>query len=87
MTSFEIFLVIAIPVALVLAFLFGFGYFAYRMAFYNNPKKRPANPYRHVKNDGSPESEYSKRLIDEMIARPSENVYITSHDGLKLRLA
>ena len=85
MTSFEIFLVIAIPVALVLAFLFGFGYFAYRMAFYNNPKKRPANPYRHVKNDGSPESEYSKRLIDEMIARPSENVYITSHDGLKLR--
>lgn len=78
--------VIIIPVlVLVLAVVFGGGYYAYRVAFYNNPKKRPANPYRHIKDDGSAESEYSRRLIDEMIARQCENVYITSHDGLKLR--
>ena len=72
-------------VATAAAVLFGFGYYAYRTAFYNNPKKNPPNPYRHVKDDGSEESAYSKRLIDEMIARPAENVYITSRDGLKLR--
>ncbi|MBE6536357.1 MAG: alpha/beta hydrolase [Ruminococcaceae bacterium] len=78
-------IIVFIAVATVLGVIFGFGYYAYRVAFYNNPKKRPPDPYRHVKNDGSRESEFSKRLIDEMIARPSRNVYITSRDGLKLR--
>lgn len=79
-------LILILGVAFVsFSVLFGFGYYAYRVAFYNNPKKRRADPYRHVKDDGSAESEYSKRLIDEMIARPCENVYITSRDGLKLR--
>ena len=65
--------------------VFGFGYFAYRKTFYNNPKKRVADPYRHVKDDGSEESEFSKRLIDEIIKRPcSENIYVVAEDGVKL---
>lgn len=83
MTAFLIVVLAALVFAA--AMIFGFGYYAYRTAFYNNPKKNPPNPYRHVKDDGSEESVFSKRLIDEMIARPYENVYIVSHDGLKLR--
>lgn len=78
-------LLTAIALASVLLFAFGFGYYAYRKTFYNNPKKRPANPYRHVENDGSERSQIKKRLIDEMIARRFENIYVTSHDGLRLR--
>ena len=80
-------LVIALiaALALILGAVFGFGYFAYRFTFYNNPQKKQKDPYRHVKNDGSYESEFSKKLIDEMIARPCESVYTTSSDGLKLR--
>ena len=85
MSPLQILLVIAVALLLVFGWLFGFGYYAYRVAFYNNPKKRVADPYRHVKDDGSAESEFSKRLIDEMIARPyDEDLYITSHDGLRL---
>ncbi len=61
------------------------SYITYRMAFYQNPKKREIDPYRHVKNDGKPTSVFSKRLIDEILTVPYENIYITSHDGLKLR--
>ena len=78
-------LIVGLLLGIFVLLLFGFGYYAYRFTFYNNPEKRRADPYRHVKDDGSEESIFSKRLIDEMIARPSENVYITSHDGLKLR--
>ena len=85
MTAFGIACLIIGSALFALALLLGFGYYAYRFTFYNNPEKRRADPYRHVKDDGSFESEYSRRLIDEMIARPSENVYITSHDGLRLR--
>ena len=83
MSPVALMLVTAFSVLIV--FVFSFAYFAYRFTFYNDPKKNPANPYRHVKDDGSLESEISRRLIDEMIARPYENVYVTSHDGLKLR--
>lgn len=61
------------------------AYVTYRMAFYNDPKKNPKDPYRHVKDDGSPTSVLSKALIDYIISVPCENIYITSHDGLKLR--
>lgn len=81
----EIVLIIALPIILFIAFAVWTGWFAYKVTFYGDPEKRHADPYRHVKNDGSFESEFSKRLIDEMIARPYENVYITSHDGLRLR--
>ena len=79
------FVALLISVAAVGLVAFGFGYYAYRFTFYNDPKKKPADPYRHVKNDGSYESEFSKKLIDEMIARSYEDIYLTSHDGLKLR--
>lgn len=85
MTLLEIGILIFAVFVFLFALLLGFGYYAYRFTFCNNPEKRRADPYRHVKDDGSLESEYSRRLIDEMLARPYENVYITSHDGLKLR--
>jgi len=85
MSAGEILLIIGLVLSFLLLLLFAFGYITYRITFYNNPKKRIANPYRHVKDDGSAESEFSKRLIDEMIARPYENIYVESYDGLKLR--
>ena len=85
MNLIEIFLFLVLPIGLVLLFFAWLGWFSYNATFRNDPVKNPPNPYRHVKGDGSFESEFSKRLIDEMIARPSENVYITSRDGLKLR--
>lgn len=85
MSFFEIFFIFIVPIGLVVSFVIWIGWFAYKATFRNNPVKNPPNPYRHVKNDGSYESDFSKRLVDEMIARPYENVYITSHDGLRLR--
>ena len=61
------------------------AYVTYRMAFYNNPTKHKKDPYRHVKDDGKPESILSKALIDRIISIPYENIYVTSHDGLRLR--
>ena len=85
MSFLEILLIIILPLSAFVSFVIWLGWFANKATFRNDPIKNPPDPYRHVKNDGSYESELSKRLIDEIIARPCENVYITSHDGLKLR--
>ena len=70
----------------VLVFIILTGaYVTYRMAFYNNPTKHRKDPYRHVKDDGKPESILSRSLIDRIISIPYENIYVTSHDGLRLR--
>ena len=82
MNPFLLTLIIAATVGMV----FFVGVFiCYKMAFYNNPKKNPSDPYRHVKNDGSEASEFPKSLIDNILSVPYENIYVTSHDGLKLR--
>ena len=81
------------PAILILAILVGasalllvlLGCYAYKRTFYNDPQKRPADPYRHIKDAGKDKEDTARRIIDEMIVRPYENVYITSHDGLKLR--
>lgn len=76
-------LIILLPV-LALIVLTG-AYVTYRMAFYNNPIKHKKDPYRHVKDDGKPESILSRKLIDNIISIPYQNIYVTSYDGLKLR--
>ena len=83
--SISVLIVIASALAILTAALLVGAYVAYRMAFYNDPKKKPADPYRHIKDDGSAESELSKSLIDKIISTPCENIYVTSHDGLRLR--
>ena len=78
-------LILAIAAGVLLLLSLWLGYYAYKKTFYNDPKKRPADPYRHVKDAGSDKEDAARRIIDEMIARPYENVYTASHDGLKLR--
>ncbi|MBE6634855.1 MAG: alpha/beta hydrolase [Ruminococcaceae bacterium] len=56
----------------------------YNMAFYRNPKKHKADPYRAIKDD-SPGSVYSRKLIDHIVSLKYENIYTESHDGLRLR--
>lgn len=78
-------LIFALSVGALVLLLLWLGYYAYKRTFRNDPKKRPADPYRHVNDAGSDKEDTARRIIDEMIERPYENVYITSHDGLKLR--
>ena len=48
-------LIISLAVLILLSLLVLLGsYIAYRRAFYNNPKKNRVDPYRHIKNDGTP---------------------------------
>ena len=74
---------LAVLISLSLLVLFG-SYIAYRRAFYNNPKKNRVDPYRHIKNDGTPEDEKSRTLIENVQKLPYRDVFTTSHDGLRL---
>ncbi len=64
---------------------FGVTFITYKMAFYRNPRKHRSDPYRSIKNDGSPESVYSKKLIDHIVSLKYEDIYTESYDGLRLR--
>ena len=59
------------------------GYITYRMAFYNNVSKKPVDPYKFAKGD-DPVSNLSRELIGKILEMEFEDVYVTSHDGLKL---
>ncbi len=61
------------------------SYITYRMTFYQSKKKRYVDPYRHIKDDGEPKSLFSRKLIDNILEVPYENIYVISHDGLRLR--
>ena len=69
--------------ALLVAYLG--SYITYRMAFYNNPEKNKVDPYRYIKDNDEPRNLFSKSLVDRILAIPCENIYVTSHDGLRLR--
>lgn len=78
-------LIIAICVAGVAVAVLITSYVCYRMAFYNNPRKHNPDPYRHIKDDGSESSRFSKGLIDNILKEPCEDVFITARDGVRLR--
>jgi pimeloyl-ACP methyl ester carboxylesterase len=67
--------------------LFLGGYITYRMAFYNNVKKNPPDPYKFAEGD-DPRKVLSRELIGNILDMDKrgefESVYISSHDGLKL---
>ena len=77
--------VLTITLAALISFFVVIGLYSYNKTFHNNPRKRPADPYRHIKDAGKDKEDTARRIIDEMIARPYENIYISAHDGLKLR--
>lgn len=73
-------------IAFLLAAVFIGAYITYRIAFYNNPEKTKADPY-YLIDKGAYEKyqDVSRSLIDNVLAMPYEDVYITSYDGLRLR--
>lgn len=75
-----IFYVLAI---LVLAVIFGGGYYAYREAFYASYKDRQKTPSVSG-HQYDPYRSEMKRLFWELQGRPCEFVTIQSHDGLTL---
>ena len=70
---------------LALALFIG-SYITYRIAFYQNPEKTVADPYSCIDQGGYGKFLHVTRpLIDNAISLPYEDIYTTSHDGLKLR--
>ena len=57
------------------------AYCAYRYS--SLVKVRKPSPYKHVR-EGDPLAENKRRLVDGILAVDFEDVYVTSHDGLKL---
>ena len=85
MTPIEIVITVLIScIGLAALILFVGGYVTYRMTFYHDPKKNPVDPYRFVKDDENPISAFGRSLIDSFLPLPYEDLYTTSHDGLKL---
>ena len=74
---------ILFPLFIIVLILFGGAYFAYRMAFFSPAQNREKVPTL----DGTQYEPY-REMIDDMfsklLARPYEEVYLTSHDGLRL---
>ena len=64
---------------------FAFGiYYTHKMAYHSDRTKTP-NPYRGLDNcEGDAALEVFHRLITELIELPTEQVHITSRDGLRL---
>ena len=59
------------------------SYAIYRMAFYTNRKKH-IKLFDKLEGELDENKKYRRALIEKMIAEPCEDVYIQSHDGLKL---
>ena len=76
-------IVIAVVLVNALGFLFGLSY-TYKIAFYSDPKKR-AELYAGMPQDSDdPQIIRRRALVTEIASLPTERVYITSRDGLKL---
>ncbi len=61
------------------------SYITYRMTFYRPKGKKYTSPDEGLEKDGySQFRDVSLTLIDEFLKIPYEDVYITSHDGLRL---
>lgn len=66
--------------------LFLGAYITYRIAFYRNPEKDIADPYSCIDQGGYGKFQHITRpLIDNVLSLPYEDIYVTSHDGLRLR--
>lgn len=76
-------MVIYIIVLLILAIVFGGGYFAYRTAFYSPYKGRDQVPFLKGQQY-DPYREQMRVLYQQLCDRPCEFVSITSRDGLTL---
>ena len=73
-----------IPLLVILAAALTIAYICYRMTFAKDEKKS-SDPYLILSDDGFKKYEGRMRpMIDSIIATPAEDIYITSHDGLKL---
>ena len=75
-------------IALLLAVFFiaavlGFSYFAYRIAFFAPEKNRDAIPATSGAHY-DPYREVMKLIYTQLAEREYEDVYVTSHDGLRL---
>ena len=72
-----------ILLCLLLAVIFGGGYYAYRVAFWSPKASREDLPV-HKGKQYEPHLEVIARLLQTIIDRPCEFVSVTSHDGLTL---
>lgn len=76
-------MIVYILVCLILAFVLGGAYFAYRKAFFSSMNDRvEVKPILNPSYD--PYRSEMRRIYQVMEARPFEPVSITSHDGLRL---
>ena len=73
----------AVLLALLLLFIL-ISYIAYRYVFARNKRREPSL-MKGLVGKLPPERERKRELIGELGCIPSEDVYITSHDGLRLR--
>lgn len=76
-------MILLLLVVVLLAFVFGGGYYAYRIAFYNPP----SDPDKAPNMDGSVYESYRQeitRLYRQIRDRECESVTICADDGLKL---
>ena len=78
-----IILTIIIAIIVIVAIVFGVSYIAYRMAFYVD-RSKPEDVY--AMSPGMTEEDFPKMkaLIDRMMTRECEWVYITAYDGIQL---
>ena len=76
-------IIIAVLAINLLGFVFGLWY-THKTAFYADPKKR-AELYRGLPADSDdPEIIRRRALVADIDGLPTERIYITSHDGLRL---
>ncbi len=76
-------IVIAVIAVNAAGFIIGLR-FTYKTAFYSDPNKR-SDPYRRLPADSTdPQIICHRALVDDISNLPTERVYITSRDGLKL---
>ncbi len=77
-----IFILLGVAAFILINVLLG-SYFSYRYTYFLSPKKRKLDPYRAVDNKKNDFS-ITKEVVDRIVSLPHEDVYIKSHDGLKL---
>lgn len=81
------FLIPAIIIILFIALFFAITYIPYRIAFHNSEKSKKYYSNPRLPLEGDDYAAYSDRVlaaVDRVLKFPCEDVYITSHDGLKL---
>ncbi len=78
-------LIILITFCILFSIFLLVSYITYRIAFYQGYDMRDVDVYANVKDDGTERSAFTKKILDEIQTIPYENIYVTSHDGLRLR--